>query len=424
MSASVRQRTDDASDNSEAGAQGDSIPSVALSRGTHSIPRRAFLLHDFLTSNRDTLIERCRVKAARHSPKTTDEPWAHGIPLFLDQIIKTLQVERTADPLLSRKVSGPSGGGRSVTSEIGATARLHAHELLKNGYTVDRVVHDYGDLCQAITDLAFEQDVPILVDEFRTLNRCLDNAIADSVTEYAYQRDLLVANRDVDALPERLGALAHELRNLTSTATHAVAAIKTGRVGLSGPTGAVLDRCLIGLSTLADRSLAEVRLGAELSARGGLISLVHFIADVQSGATLEAQARDCILTVCPVPADLAVHVDREMLFSAVNNLLQNAFKFTRHGTEVSMSTYGSADRVLIEVEDHCGGLPPGDTEHLFRPFTQGGEDKSGIGLGLSISRRNVEANRGALSVRDVPGVGCVFTISLPRYQLSSESLRI
>jgi signal transduction histidine kinase len=52
---------------------------------------------------------------------------------------------------------------------------------------------------------------------------------------------------------------------------------------------------------------------------------------------------------------------------------------------------------------------------MFTPFAQHGEDRSGLGLGLFIARRSVEADAGTLSVRDVPGTGCVFTISLPRY---------
>ena len=81
----------------------------------------------------------------------------HGIPLFLDQLIKTLEVEQTSDPMRSRKVSGPAGGGTPVLSEMGAAAALHGRELMQHGFTVDQVVHDYGDLCQAITDLAFER---------------------------------------------------------------------------------------------------------------------------------------------------------------------------------------------------------------------------------------------------------------------------
>src|SRR5690348_15397486 len=84
-------------------------------------------------------------------------------------------------------------------------------ELLQQGFTVDQVVHDYGDLCQAITDLAFDQSAPISTDEFRTLNRCLDNAIADAVTEYNYQRDFIVADKQVNALNERLGFFRSEV---------------------------------------------------------------------------------------------------------------------------------------------------------------------------------------------------------------------
>ena len=151
------------------------------------------MLHTFLTANRVLLIDRCRSKVAqRPAPKATVTELEHGIPLFLDQLIKTLKVEQTSEPMRSRKVSGPSGGGKPILSEIGETAARHGRELLRSGFTVDQVVHDYGDLCQAITALAIELEAPIAVDEFQTLNRCLDNAIADAVTEFGYQRDLQV----------------------------------------------------------------------------------------------------------------------------------------------------------------------------------------------------------------------------------------
>ena len=54
---------------------------------------------------------------------------------------------------------------------------------------MSQVVHDYGDVCQAITDLAVEAAKPISADDFRTLNRCLDDAIAGAVTEYGRERD-------------------------------------------------------------------------------------------------------------------------------------------------------------------------------------------------------------------------------------------
>lgn len=376
------------------------------------------MLHEFLSSNRADLIERCRLKVAgRTAPRVTEAELAHGIPLFLDQLIKTLQVEQTSDPMRSRMVSGPAGGG-PVLSEMGATAALHGRELMQQGFTVDQVVHDYGDLCQAITDLAFERKASIEIDEFRTLNRCLDNGIADAVTEYSYQRYAVVANDGAQALNERLGFLAHELRNLIHTATLAFTSIKAGNVGATGATGAVLERSLIGLRTLVDRSLADVRVAAGMPPRHELVSLADFIDQAGISALLEARARECKFTVSVVDERLAVDVDRDMLLSALGNLLQNAFKFTARGTEVSVHAYAVADRILIDVEDHCGGLPPGSAEQMFAPFAQSGKDRSGLGLGLAICRRSVEANKGILRVRDVPGSGCVFTIDLPRCALA------
>jgi signal transduction histidine kinase len=376
------------------------------------------MLHELLTANQAELIDRCRSKVAlRTGSRTTGAEPEHGIPIFLDQLIRTLRMEQTGEPMRSRQVSGPTGGAKSAVSEIGVTATQHGRELLRRGFTVDQVVHDYGDLCQAVTDLAFEKGATIEVDEFRTLNRCLDNAIADAVTEFASQHDAVIEGQHAHDLGEKLGFLAHDLRDLIHTATLAVTAMKTGKVGLGGATSAVLDRTLIRLRTLVDRSLSEVRLTAGSRARLRRIDLSDFIATVKISAALEAQARGCRLSVAAVEPNLALKVDRDLLFSAVGNLLQNAFKFTKH-PNVSLRAHAVADRILIEVEDQCGGIPPGDTEKMFLPFVQTGTDKSGHGLGLTICRNSVKANKGILSVRSLPGSGCIFTIDLPRYSPS------
>lgn len=377
------------------------------------------MLYEFLTDNRIELIESCRSKVAqRPAPGADRGELEYGIPLFLDQLIKTLHVEQTAHPLQSRKVSATSGGGNPVLSEGGGTAALHGRELLQHGFTVEQVVRDYGDLCQAITGLAVEHGEPITTDEFRTLNRCLDNGIAEAVTEFNYQRDVVMDDEQEQALNRRLGFLSHELRNLVSTATLALSAIKSGHVALNGATGAILDRSLVGLVNLIDRSLAEVRMTAEVAPRHQLFALDRFIAEIKVSASLEARVKGSVFRVSAVDPSLAVAADRDLLFAALGNLLQNAFKFTHHGSEVTLNAYAVADRILLEVEDHCGGLPAGDAEKMFLPFTQDNEDKSGLGLGLSISRRSVEANGGVLRVRDVPGSGCVFTIDLPRHATS------
>src|SRR5260370_3494160 len=161
------------------------------------------VLHEFLTVHRDELIARCRSKVmGRRAPRSSDADLEHGIPLFLDQLIKTLTMEQSSNPVQSRRVSGTSDGGQSASSDIGATAARHGLELLHHGFSVDQVVHDYGDLCQAVTEMAFEHAIPVQAVEFQTLNRCLDKAIADRATEYTYARELMVAGKGAELFNE------------------------------------------------------------------------------------------------------------------------------------------------------------------------------------------------------------------------------
>jgi signal transduction histidine kinase len=169
------------------------------------------------------------------------------------------------------------------------------------------------------------------------------------------------------------------------------------------------------MRNLIDGSLAEVRVAAGLPPRAQAFRLADFLGEVEAAAAFDPRAAGIQLTVTPVDLDIVVYADPEMLASAVGNLLQNAFKFTKRDTEVALHAYREGDRILIEVKDHCGGLPPGPAENLLRPFVQRGTDRTGLGLGLEICRRSVEANHGTLGVRDIPGIGCVFTIALPHH---------
>jgi signal transduction histidine kinase len=365
------------------------------------------MLHEFLLTHRLELTARCRAKVAkRPSPVATAAELGRGVPVLIDQLVQILRAE-PPDP-----TTEPTSASDALSADIDRAAALHGGELLRKGFTVDQVVHDYGDLCQAVTELAREEKELISVDEFHTFNRCLDSAIAGAVTEFGRQRDHVIFEESARTLNERLGSVAHEFRNLLSTATLAYAAIKGGHGAVAGATGAVLDRSLEGLRSLVDRALADVRLTAGLQPRRESISLGVVLEEVRIAAQLDATARQVVFAVSVEPR-ISITTDREMLSSALANLLQNAFKFTRPGGHVTLTARVVADHVIIEVADQCGGLPPGWAEELFLPFTQRSDDRSGIGLGLSISRRAVHAIGGTLKVRDVPDTGCVFTIDLP-----------
>ena len=351
------------------------------------------LLHAFLAANRAAIIARTRAKVgARAAPRATEEELQSGIPLFLDQLVDALQLSET-----------------SSSSAMTEGATVHGRELLKRGFTIAQVVHDYGDVCQAVTELAGGANAAITPDEFQRFNRCLDDAIAQAVTEYTRSREKSIADEGI----ERLGNLSHELRNVLGAALLSFQTLKGGSVGLGGSTAAVLDRSLRRACEIIDSSVAQVRLesGRPVTER---LSMIEFIEEVEVGASMEASARGLIFAVTPVAQGIDVEVDRQLLAGAVVNLLQNAFKFTRPGSQVALSTSATESRVLIAVKDECGGLPPGKAEELFRPFEQQGSNRKGLGLGLSISRRSVEAVGGELRVTSTPGLGCVFTIELPR----------
>jgi hypothetical protein len=188
-------------------------------------------LHEFIGVNRDELIRRCKAKAATRSPlppaQSAPVRTIRGVPLFLDQLIVELR------------------DGPSKTRDINHSAAQHGHELLLQGFTVSQVVHDYGDVCQAVTDLAVETNAAISTDDFRTLNRCLDDAIAGAVTRHASEQHAARHGQSSDQ------------RKLLDTAIAAFDVLRTGSVGVSGTTGGVVQRSLIELRALMDRPRVE-----------------------------------------------------------------------------------------------------------------------------------------------------------------------
>ena len=334
------------------------------------------MLDQFIKSNRGDILARTRAMVAmRSAPRPTEEEMTKGVPLFLEQLVARLRGEE------------PSSSG-----DLRATATLHGSEMLRGGFTVGQVVQDYGDVCQVVTELAIELSAPITTEEFRTLNSCLDMATAEAVTEYERQRDQTVLKQGT----ERLDLLAHDLRTVLHSAVIAFEILKRGSVGIGGSTGAVLGRSLSGLRNIIDGALAEVRLESGIKKRERT-RVWELLEEVEVIAAFEANRKGVALTVTCLDEGAVVEIDRHMVAAAVGNLLQATFKASGDKGKVAIRTQVADGRVLIEVEDACGGIPAG-----------------GVGApGLAISRRALEANGGELHVRDLPGNGCVFTVDLP-----------
>jgi len=354
------------------------------------------MLGDFISANRNEIVIRCRKRVAmRMAPLATAFELEHGIPLFVSQLATTLRAKLVGPPTLA------------------ATAAKHGGELLRMGFTVAQVVHDYGDVCQTITQLAMESGTEISARDFQALNLALDEAIAQAVTEFGGLRELAVRDAGAQRATEDLAVLAHELRNLLGAAMLAYDALRSGGVPIGGSTGALLGRNLIALRDLVDRSLATVRLDAGIE-NTDHIRVCEVVEEAEVSAVLEAKSNGHRLKTDLDDATGIVNADRQILASIIANLIQNAYKYTRSNSEIILRTVTTADRVRFEVEDECGGLPTGSVDRLFEPYTQASADHSGLGLGLTICMRGAAAIGAVMAVRDMPGKGCVFSVELPR----------
>jgi hypothetical protein len=355
------------------------------------------MLSEFLSHDREMILELSRRKVIAGAGSAPDpDAWNQGLPEVYDHLISSLEYIAKY-------------GARSAGESDEAAAAKRGEKMLRLGLTVSQVVHGYGAICQAITEAAQEKGFPISPDEFNVINRVLDIAIAEAVTAYEGLHNGLVREEE----SRRLGALAHDLRNALTNVTLSHLMIKSGTIGISGETNAVLERGLRRMADIIDRSLEEVRLQSEPRPVPVRLRLIDLVDEVWVTASAEAKRRGIKLLVQVAPA-IALEADSQHLVSALSNIVQNAIKFTKPGTTVRLRAQEAGDQVVIEVEDGCGGLPPGRIEELFQPFKQSDADRSGVGLGLSLSRHAVEANGGLLTARDLPGRGCVFSITLPK----------
>lgn len=360
------------------------------------------MLYEFVITYRDPIIDRARQKlTARPWPPAAPDELENGVPLFLTQ--------------LSEKLRSESTGAAHSPGAIGSTATRHGRDLMALGFTVSQVVHDYGDICQAITEIAIEQNAPITNDEFKTLNGCLDTAIAEAVTEHTR----ITAEARSHEEFERSGHVAHETRDLLNTAILAYQTLKQGTVAINGSTGAVLGRSLMGLRDLVDSTISEIRIAANQHRRERVL-VADLLNELAVAGKLHAESRGLQLVIEPGHPAWVITGDPQVLASAVMNLLNNAFKFTRAGGRVVLrARTNEEEHLLIEVEDECGGIPAsaGDPFQSFGARRGGG--RTGLGLGLSIARKGVRAHGGDIHIHNLPGKGCVFTIDVP---LASETV--
>jgi signal transduction histidine kinase len=358
------------------------------------------MLHELLKAHRNHLVRDCEARAVTRSAPQGSGPADRGIPRFLDQLIAALQFDR--DETVQAAAPAPDDADFAPPPDVRIAAALHGHEMLASGYSVDAVVHSYGDLCEAISELAVQQGALMEAKEFRTLHRCLDEAIAHAVTEFSYQRDVLTASSLASREHERLDGLGDELRNLLGTATLAVSALKARDLPLGGATGTILERSLNSIGLALDRLLRGA--GASTSDRDmlNMFCLRDLMEQVAASAAPAAAAAGRHLVLTQTDADLAVAGNRDSLRAALGSLLQTAFSRSAPRTDITLRAHAVAQRVLIDIAFACDALLAREQDP-----------------GLAVARELLLAEQGELLIQEDRGHGCTLTASLPRQTMPS-----
>jgi signal transduction histidine kinase len=350
-------------------------------------------LHQFLSEHGDELFEICLRNLKRDVPDRSEDEVGEHLRPYIAEMARVL---RRADGFTDEDAPDPPVG----PADVGRDRR-------RRGFPIEHLVPTYAALSTAVGELGGRLHLAFGAEEYGVFNQVIDAHVAKAIEEFA--EDAQCA-RD-HALGERLGSLAHELRNALASASMAFGMLERGLIGIRGPTADVVRRNHRRMGALIEQTLVAARARS-----GGVRAELHeirlspLLREIEASAVFERGIRLAL----DADESLLVVADEHLLSSAISNLVQNAIKFSLDGVSIALRARAEGDAVTIEVEDGCGGLPAGKRDDLFQPFVQGSSDRRGMGLGLSITRDAVQAMAGEITVQDIPKKGCVFTVKLPR----------
>jgi signal transduction histidine kinase len=312
---------------------------------------------------------------------------------------------------LSQALRGEQSIETSGTAAWSDVAREHALTRVRLGFDIDQLVHEFISLRQVLFEVAREERLISNDLQLERLADLIDAAIAESVKSYIDSRDLAARRQEA----EHIGFLTHELRNPLSTATMAANLLRR-RPEIAAAHGErldMLDRSLQRIRALIDGMLLTERLDAgEMECRPIDTTLGKIMVDAIRAAELEAGQKGIVFAKYYDP-DLELCVDPGLTTSALQNVVDNAVKFTDRG-RIEVTADNNPSEVIIHVYDNCDGLSAEELKTIFEPFKRAHSGKAGTGLGLSIARRAVEAQGGQIGAESAGERGCHFWLILPK----------
>lgn len=345
-------------------------------------------LSQLILQHKDQIIGRWSQKVVeRLGLQSADPPQLlDDLPEFLDELIEHIELPPAAWHL--------SRGAAS-----------HGRHRVEMGLDIGGLAEELAMVGETIFEVAADLDLTITSTETAALARLIGRGTAESVRAYARLRD----QQQAQEAARHFSFVAHEIRTPLHTARMALQLLMAG----TGDRTALLERLQRAhaqLTDLVDNSLVEARLLGEPHLERTVVHTTELVREVIDDASMLAARRDIELTM--EGADLEICVDRKLMLSALSNLVINGIKFSGEGSTVTVRTRAAEDRVHIEIDDACGGLPEDLPPRMFQPFVQANDDRSGFGLGLMIVKQAVEAHGGTVRVVNRVPHGCRFVVEL------------
>ena len=267
---------------------------------------------------------------------------------------------------------------------------------------------------------------------FKPLDVEVTRAKVDTLLQFFHQQqELEIMNNSLATLNEQknyfLGMASHDLRNPIGNIITLAQFVDSDAENLSDEQrsflAAIIDSGQYMLKLLNDLlDISKIESGKmELQLKD--IDLAQLVHTIISDNTFTAQKKNITLQYS-IPENLpAVSADAGQMRQAMNNLVSNAIKFSMPGTMVEIIIENKDEMIVISIQDHGQGIPSAEIDKLFKPFqktsvTATAGEKS-TGLGLTITKKVIEAHKGSIWVTSEVGKGSIFSFSLPAGVLQS-----
>jgi signal transduction histidine kinase len=317
------------------------------------------------------------------------------------------------------------GEGSPPVALVTEAAKEHGKQRFRSGFDIEAVVLEYGVVRECVFELISEPDYTPTVQEFRMLSKCLIDAIAAAISEYAGQREEEVRNRS-EFEKQLLGIVSHDLRDPLNT------------IGLSAAT--LLRRS--GIDELYVRGLTRILSSAKRATRL-IADLLDFTqARVGGGIPIRTKEFNFHDLARQIVDEMSLsHPERQIAFTQAGsgegiwdpdritqvlvNLLTNALQHSPAGTIVRVATRAANGEVWLVINNQGRLLSDEEIPSLFEPFHRGNEtpaEPGSLGLGLFIAKQIVSAHRGKIEVTSSEEAGTTVTVHFPRDAQSQNPL--